>query len=53
MHKITGLAGEMATDRKRVAGASYLGVRADVMASTANGGVDTHVIHTAQWRSRR
>ena len=31
VHKITGLAGEMATDRKRVARASYLGVLADVL----------------------
>ena len=37
VHKITGLAGEMATDRKRVVRASFLGVRADVLASLATG----------------
>ena len=37
VHKITGLEGEMATDRKRVVSASYLGVRADVLASMATG----------------
>ena len=37
VHKITGLAGEMTTDRKRVARASYLGVFADVLASMATG----------------
>ena len=37
VRKITGLAGEMATDRKRVVRASYLGVRADVLASMATG----------------
>ena len=37
VHKITGLAGDMAKDRKRVARASYLGVLADVLASMATG----------------
>ena len=37
VYKITGPAGEMATDRKRVVRASYLGVRADVLASMATG----------------
>ena len=37
VHKVTGLAGEMATDRKRVVRASYLGVRADVLSSMATG----------------
>ena len=37
VHKITGLAGEMDTDSKRVARASYLGARADVLASMATG----------------
>ena len=37
VHKITGLAGEMATDRKRVVRGSYLGIRADVLASMVTG----------------
>ena len=37
IHKVTGLVGQMAMDRKRVARASYLGVLADVLVSMATG----------------